>query len=297
MPEAFTAAAIQHACTDDPDVNLEASMTGIEQAAAQGARLAVLPELHRTRYFCQTEDTRAFDLAETIPGDTTEQLGDLAAELEMVIVASVFEQAGNGVFHNTAVILDNDGRIAGRYRKMHVPQDPGFEEKFYFTPGQEAFRPVPTRIGKLGVMVCWDQWFPEAARLMALAGADVLVYPSAIGWDVNDDEDEQSRQFDAWQTVQRGHAVANHLPLIACNRTGFERSPDELDPGIAFWGGSFICGAQGEILAEGDDREAVLSAELDFSHTEQLRRIWPFFRDRRVDSYQDLLELHREEQQ
>lgn len=291
----ITAAAIQHACTEDPEANLQSSIDGIEQAADQGADLVVLPELHRTPYFCQTQDPDHFDLAETIPGDTTEQLGDLAAELGLVIIASVFEKAGNGVCHNTAVALDTDGEIAGRYRKMHIPQDPGFEEKFYFTPGQNPFRPIDTSLGRLGVMLCWDQWFPEAARLMALAGAEILIYPSAIGWDVTDDDAEQSRQFDAWQTVQRGHAIANHLPLIASNRTGFESSPDDMDPGIAFWGGSFICGPQGEILAEGDDREAVLMAELDLSRTEELRRIWPFFRDRRVDAYTELLELHRDE--
>lgn len=293
MSQTFAVAAIQHACSDNPQENLESSMEGIEKAADEGAKLAVLPELHRTPYFCQTQDAALFDLAETVPGETTDQLGELARDMDIVVVASVFENAGSGVYHNTAVVLDADGEIAGAYRKMHVPQDPGFEEKYFFTPGQNAFQPIHTSVGSLGVMVCWDQWFPEAARLMAMAGAELLIYPTAIGWDVTDPDDEQSRQFDAWQTVQRGHAVANHLPLVACNRTGFESSPDAMDPGIAFWGGSFICGPQGEILAEGDDRESVLVAELDLSRTEKLRRNWPFFRDRRVDAYDDLLKSSR----
>jgi len=293
MPEKLITAAIQHACSDDPESNLQTSMEGIRQAARLGARLAVLPELHCGPYFCQTQNDEHFDLAETIPGDTTKRLGGLARELNLVIVASLFENAGNGVYHNTAVVLDTNGEIAGRYRKMHIPQDPGFEEKFYFTPGQETFHPITTSIGRLGLMVCWDQWFPEAARLMALAGADMLIYPTAIGWDPNDDADEQTRQFDAWKTVQRGHAVANHLPLIACNRVGFEASPHATAPGITFWGGSFICGPQGELLAEGDNRATVLTAELDFSRTERLRRIWPFFRDRRADAYNDLTKLTR----
>jgi N-carbamoylputrescine amidase len=274
----------------------------LREAAAQGCRLALLPELHEGPYFCQREEARLFDTAEPVPGPTTQWLGALAGSLGMVIVGSVFERRAAGVYHNTAVVLDADGSLAGVYRKMHIPDDPGFYEKFYFTPGDLGFEPVDTAAGRLGVLVCWDQWFPEAARLMALAGAELLLYPTAIGWDRTDPADEQQRQLDAWITVQRGHAIANGLPLLACNRVGFEPAPepapetaaDGVD-GIAFWGRSFICGPQGELLASGSDtEEQLLSAEIDPARSEQVRRIWPFLRDRRIDAYADLLKRWRD---
>jgi len=234
------------------------------------------------------QDPACFDLAEPVPGPTTDALGAAAAELDVVIVGSLFERRARGLYHNTAVVLERDGTLAGIYRKSHIPQDPGYEEKFYFTPGDTGFRPVPTSVGRLGVLVCWDQWFPEAARLQALAGADLLLLPTAIGWDPADDEAERQRQLDAWVTVQRGHAVANILPLLACNRTGAEPDPAG-GPDIPFWGSSFICGPQGEVLARAPAEEAcVLTAELDFSRSERLGRIWPFFRDRRIDLYDGL---------
>ena len=285
-------AAIQQQCGPDREANLATTAELIEQAADRGARLVVLQELHGTPYFCQTEDVAVFDLAEPVPGPTTSFLGELAAQHDVVIVGSVFERRFSGVFHNTAVVLDTDGTLAGRYRKMHIPDDPGFYEKFYFTPGDaspEAFRPIQTSIGHLGVLVCWDQWYPEAARLMALAGADVLIYPTAIGWDPADEADEQQRQLDAWITVQRGQAIANNLPLIAPNRHGLEPAPEGAGNGIQFWGNSFICGGQGELLAsagaEGDD---ILFATIDPGRTDALRRIWPYLRDRRVDAYDHL---------
>ncbi|MEQ6885109.1 carbon-nitrogen hydrolase [Salicola sp. Rm-C-2C1-2] len=288
----FTAAAIQQSCCTDRETNLAHSARLIENAAQRGADLVVLQELHTSPYFCQEQAVSVFDRAEPIPGPTTRYLGELAAELGVVIVGSVFEKRMAGVHHNTAVVLDSDGSLAGTYRKMHIPDDPGFYEKFYFTPGdasRDAFRPVATSLGWLGVMVCWDQWYPEAARLMALAGAEVLIYPTAIGWDPADDLDEQARQLDAWVTVQRGHAIANNLPVIAPNRHGFEAAPDDAGDGIQFWGSSFICGGQGEYLArsagEGDD---VLLASIDPDRTDALRRIWPYLRDRRVDAYDHL---------
>jgi len=291
-------AAIQQHCGADRETNLAATAELIEQAADRGARLVVLQELHGTPYFCQTEDVAVFDLAEPVPGPTTSFLGELAAQHDIVIVGSVFERRLSGVYHNTAVVLDTDGSLAGRYRKMHIPDDPGFYEKFYFTPGDaspEAFRPIDTSIGRLGVLVCWDQWYPEAARLMALAGADVLIYPTAIGWDPEDDAGEQARQLEAWITVQRSHAIANNLPVIAANRHGHEDPPSGDSPGIEFWGQSFICGPQGEFLARaGDSKEAVLLAELDRGRTDSLRRIWPYFRDRRVDAYGDLVRRARD---
>lgn len=266
-------------------------------ALATGCSLLVMPELHNGDYFCQTEDTNRFNSAEPIPGPTTDWLGSIAAKYRLVIVGSVFERRGPGVYHNTAVVLDADGSLAGVYRKMHIPDDPGFYEKFYFTPGDLGFEPVDTAVGRLGVLVCWDQWFPEAARLMTLAGAELLLYPTAIGWDLNDDAAEQARQLDAWMTVQRGHAIANGLPLLACNRVGFESAPDATDPkdGIQFWGNSFICGPQGEILARApSDQESLLVAEIDLTRNEQVRRIWPFLRDRRIDAYADLLKRWRD---
>jgi N-carbamoylputrescine amidase len=287
-------ALIQHSCSEDRNANLRASIEGIREAARQGARLVVLQELHTGVYFCQSEDTGRFDLAEPIPGPTTEELGAVAAELGVVIVASLFEKRAVGLYHNTAVVLESDGTIAGRYRKMHIPDDPGFYEKFYFTPGDLGFEPIDTSVGRLGVLVCWDQWFPEAARLMALAGAEMLIYPTAIGWDPQDANDEQQRQREAWTTVQRAHAVANGIPVVACNRVGFEPAPDG-GAGIRFWGSSFVAGPQGEILAHAsEDRSEVLCARLDRERSEQVRRIWPYLRDRRIDAYEELRRRYRD---
>jgi N-carbamoylputrescine amidase len=286
---------VQQACGGNRDANLEASVRGIHRAVQQGAQLVLLQELHSSIYFCQTEDAEHFHLAESIPGPTTELLGRVAAELGIVIVASLFERRASGLYHNTAVVLDIDGQIAGRYRKMHIPDDPGFYEKYYFTPGDLGFEPVSTAVGKLGVLVCWDQWYPEAARLMALAGADLLLYPTAIGWDDRDDRQEKLRQQDAWQTIQRGHAVANCLPVMVCNRTGLETDPSGRSDGIRFWGSSCIIGPQGELLAQaGTDQEDVLVAAIDFARTEHLRQTWPFLRDRRIDAYQELLKRFRD---
>ena len=295
-------AAIQQQCSADQDTSLATSERLIRQAATDGAQLVVLQELHATLYFCQTEDTSVFELAEPIPGPTSRRLSALAAELGIVLVGSIFERRMNGVYHNTAVVFERDGNIAGLYRKMHIPDDPGFYEKFYFTPGDASFNdgrngftPIDTSVGRLGVLVCWDQWYPEAARLMALAGAEVLIYPTAIGWDVTDDPEEQARQLDAWVTVQRGHAVANNLPVIAPNRVGTEPDPSGNSDGIRFWGNSFICGPQGEFLARADDKsETLLSATINRSRSESIRRIWPYFRDRRIDAYGDILKRVRD---
>lgn len=288
-------ALIQQTCSLDTRATLTASCDKIRQAAQQGARLVTLQELHCGPYFCQTEDTAQFDRAESIPGPTTTLLGDLARELDIVLVASLFERRAAGLYHNTAVVFETDGTIAGTYRKMHIPDDPGFYEKFYFTPGDLGFSPIRTSLGNLGVLVCWDQWYPEAARLMALAGADLLIYPTAIGWDPNDSVEEQQRQTMAWETVQRGHAVANGLPVLVINRVGFEPSPDPAASGIRFWGNSFVAGPQGEILAHASsDREEILSLELDLARSEQVRRIWPFLRDRRIDAYGDMLKRFRD---
>lgn len=286
-------AAIQQRCSSDKDISLKSTEEKIRLASAEGAKLVVLQELHATLYFCQTEDVNVFDLAETIPGYTTAFLSNLAKELNIVIVASVFEKRATGIYHNTAVVIETDGSIAGTYRKMHIPDDPGFYEKFYFTPGDaitnegdSGFTPISTSVGKLGVLVCWDQWYPEAARLMALSGAEILIYPTAIGWDVNDDKDEQARQLDAWVTVQRGHSVANNLPIITPNRVGVEKDPSGQSEGIQFWGNSFITGPQGEVLNRASsDNEEVLIADIDMDRSENVRRIWPYFRDRRVDAY------------
>lgn len=295
-------AALQHSCSADKSQSLATSERMIRQAAADGAQLIVLPELHATLYFCQTEDVDVFELAEPIPGPTTERLSALAAELGVVIVGSVFERRMNGVYHNTAVVLERDGSLAGLYRKMHIPDDPGFYEKFYFTPGdaqfndgRSGFSPIQTSIGRLGVLVCWDQWYPEAARLMALAGAELLIYPTAIGWDLTDDPAEQGRQLEAWVTVQRGHAVANNLPVIAPNRVGQEPDPSGQGDGIHFWGNSFIVGPQGEFLARAsEDSETVLHATIDRQRSESIRRIWPHFRDRRIDAYGEILKRVRD---
>ncbi len=293
--DTLIAGLVQHPCSADREGNLAADVAGIRAAAARGARLVLLQELHATRYFCQREDAACFDWAEPIPGPTTERLGRLAAELSVVIVASLFERRAAGVYHNTAVVLDRDGSLAGRYRKMHIPDDPGFREKYYFTPGDLGFTPIDTSLGRLGVLVCWDQWYPEAARLMALAGAQALLYPTAIGWDPRDPEDERKRQRDAWITVQRAHAIANALPVLACNRCGEEPDPEGSTPGIRFWGSSFAAGPQGEILAEAPaDASAVLVAELPLARSETLRRAWPYLRDRRVDAYADLLLRYRD---
>ena len=284
---------VQQACSEDRAANLAASVAGIRAAHAQGAQLVLLQELHAGVYFCQTEDTARFDQAEAIPGPTTDELGALARELGIVIVASLFERRAAGLYHNTAVVLERDGSIAGRYRKMHIPDDPGFYEKFYFTPGDLGFTPIDTTVGRLGVLVCWDQWYPEAARLMALAGAELLLYPTAIGWDPRDGEAEQARQREAWITVQRAHAIANGLPVVVANRVGLEPDPSGSSKGIRFWGSSFITGQQGEILAEaGRDQPTVLVHEIDLERTESVRRIWPFLRDRRIDAYADLVKRY-----
>jgi N-carbamoylputrescine amidase len=288
-------ALVQQTCEEDKEANLAKSCAAIRTAAAQGAGLVVLQELHAGPYFCQSEETRFFDLAEPIPGPSSELLGSVARECGVVIVASLFERRAPGLYHNTAVVLEKDGSIAGRYRKMHIPDDPGFYEKFYFTPGDLGFVPIATSVGRLGVLVCWDQWYPEAARLMALAGADLLIYPTAIGWDPNDCREEQDHQLDSWMTIQRSHAVANGIPVLSVNRVGFEPSPEASASGIRFWGNSFVAGCQGEILARASsDGEQLLTASLDLTRSEQVRRIWPFLRDRRIDSYQDLMKRYRD---
>ncbi len=282
------AALISHACATDLQANRALIEEEIRAAASQGARLICLQELHNTPYFCQVEDTTCFDWAEPIPGPSTAWLGKLAGALEVVIVASLFERRAAGLYHNTAVVLDADGSLAGRYRKMHIPDDPGFYEKFYFAPGDLGFCPIDTRVGRLGVLVCWDQWYPEAARLMALRGAEVLIYPTAIGWDPRDSEEEQARQLEAWQTIQRAHAVANGLPVLSINRVGHEPDPGGQSAGIRFWGHSFACGPQGEWLARQGEAAETLLVEVDLQHSENVRQIWPYFRDRRVDAYTGL---------
>ncbi len=295
MNATVKAGLVQHACGADRARNLAAGLDGVRAAHAQGAALVLLPELHTSVYFCQTEDSGRFDLAEPIPGPTTEALAGVARELGVVIVGSVFERRAPGVYHNTAVVLDADGRLAGRYRKMHIPDDPGYHEKFYFTPGDLGFTPIDTAVGRLGVLVCWDQWYPEAARLMALAGAELLLYPTAIGWDPHDDDAEKARQRESWQIVQRAHAIANGLPLASCNRVGLEPDPTGRGPGIRFWGASFVAGPQGEILAEAPtDSPAVLVVAIERRRSEAVRRIWPFLRDRRIDAYADLTKRYRE---
>ncbi|TRW96456.1 carbon-nitrogen hydrolase [Candidatus Methylobacter oryzae] len=290
MKSTLTVSAVQQPCDEDRQTNLDLSIAKIHEAAAANADLVVLPELHLGPYFCQNEDYNNYTLAQSIPGPTTAILSDVARELGIVIVSTIFEKRAPGLYHNTAVVFDKDGSIAGKYRKMHIPDDPGFYEKYYFTPGDLGFKPIETSIGKLGVLVCWDQWYPEAARLMALAGADLLIYPTAIGWDPEDTVEEQQRQLDAWITVQRAHAVANGIPVISCNRIGFEQAPNSTTgTGINFWGNSFIAGPQGEILTSANDSEAkVLSYTLDSARSERVRQIWPFLRDRRIDEYGNL---------
>jgi N-carbamoylputrescine amidase len=289
-------ALVQRRVVDnDPGANLDANIAAITEAAANGARLVLLEELHNSFYFCQSEDTGNFDLAEPVPGPSCEKLAACSRSNGVVIVASLFEKRATGLYHNTAVVFDADGSIAGQYRKMHIPDDPGFYEKFYFTPGDLGFTPIDTSIGRLGVLVCWDQWYPEAARMMALAGAELLLYPTAIGWDPRDDETEQERQRAAWITVQRAHAVANGIPVLSCNRTGFESDPSGQSEGIRFWGTSFVAGPQGELLAEAPvDEETILYAGIDMARSEEVRRIWPYLRDRRIDAYDDLIRRYRD---
>jgi len=282
-------ALIQQAISSDIEANKRMLAAEIRKAAQEGAELVVLQELHNTPYFCQTEDVRNFDLAEPIPGASTEFYGSVARENGVVLVTSLFERRASGLYHNTAVVFEKDGSIAGKYRKMHIPDDPAYYEKFYFTPGDLGFTPIDTSVGRLGVMVCWDQWYPEAARLMALAGAEVLIYPTAIGYESSDDKAEQQRQRVAWQTVQRGHAVANGLPVVTVNRVGHEPDPSGMTNGIQFWGTSFVAGSQGELLAEADDKPCCMIVDIDLKHSENVRRWWPFLRDRRIDEYGDIV--------
>ena len=282
-------ALIQHTCSNNTASNLTTIEKNIVSAAKAGAELILLQELHNSLYFCQTENSKQFDLAEPIPGPTTERFGKLAAQYKIVIVASLFEKRAQGLYHNTAVVFDNDGSIAGKYRKMHIPDDPGYYEKYYFTPGDLGFEPIQTKLGKLGVLVCWDQWYPEAARLMALKGADILLYPTAIGWDPADNAEEQQRQLHAWITIQRSHAIANGLYVAACNRTGFEKDESDQTRGSQFWGNSFVCGPQGELVQQANNKdECIIYADVDFSRTETVRRSWPYLRDRRIDAYGNL---------
>lgn len=280
---------IQQHNTADRNDNMRLLADKIKALASEGAELVVLQELHNSLYFCQTENVGNFDLAEPIPGPSTDFFGNLAKELGIVIVTSLFERRAAGLYHNTAVVIERDGTIAGKYRKMHIPDDPAYYEKFYFTPGDMGFHPINTSVGRIGVLVCWDQWYPEAARLMALQGADMLIYPTAIGYESSDTESEQQRQREAWTTVQRGHAVANGLPVVAVNRVGHEPDPSNQTGGIEFWGSSFVAGPQGEILFRASDcEEENAVVDIDLKHSEQVRRWWPFLRDRRIDKYGDI---------
>lgn len=281
-------ALIQQAKTADVAQNKKDLEKGIREAAAKGAELVVLQELHNSLYFCQVESTDNFDLAEPIPGPSTEFYGVLAKECEIVLVTSLFEKRAAGLYHNTAVVFEKDGSIAGKYRKMHIPDDPAYYEKFYFTPGDLGFHPIKTSVGMLGVQVCWDQWYPEGARLMALQGAELLIYPTAIGWESSDTEEEKTRQLGAWQTVQRGHAVANGLPVIAVNRCGWEEDPSGQTNGITFWGHSFVAGPQGEFLVEAGTNPELLIVDIDMKRSENVRRWWPFLRDRRIEEFSGL---------
>lgn len=298
MKKNVTLALVQQTCSTDLANNLKKTIDGIRAAAQQGAQLVLLQELHATHYFCQQESAENFKFAEPIPGPSSDQFAQLAAELNIVIVASIFERRTAGIYHNTAIVLDGQRGIVGTYRKMHIPDDPGYYEKYYFTPGDyepglHGFEPIDTSVGRLGIMICWDQWFPEAARLMTLAGAELLLYPTAIGWDKQDDKTEQHKQLDAWLTVQRSHAITNGLPVAACNRTGFEPGEPQ-NAGIQFWGSSFIAGPQGEILAQAaTDEEAVIIAKIDFTQNENVRQAWPYLRDRRIDAYAELLKRCR----
>lgn len=281
---------IQQHNTADKKYNMQRLAENIKALAAEGAELIVLQELHNSLYFCQVESVNNFDLAEPIPGPSTEFFGNLAKELKVVIVTSLFERRAAGLYHNTAVVIERDGTIAGKYRKMHIPDDPAYYEKFYFTPGDLGFHPIDTSVGRLGVLVCWDQWYPEAARLMALQGAQILIYPTAIGFESSDEPAEQQRQREAWTTVQRGHAVANGLPVVAVNRVGHETDPSGMTGGIEFWGSSFVAGPQGELLYRASDHdEECKIVDIDLAHSEQVRRWWPFLRDRRIDKYTDIV--------
>lgn len=280
---------IQQTCSADVEANKAKLASNIRKVASDGAELVVLQELHNSLYFCQTENTSLFDLAEPIPGPSTEFYGKLASELNIVLVTSLFERRAPGLYHNTAVVFEKDGSIAGKYRKMHIPDDPAYYEKFYFTPGDLGFHPIRTSVGVLGVQVCWDQWYPEGARLMALQGAEILIYPTAIGYESSDTADEQERQREAWTTVQRGHAVANGLPVVAVNRTGHESDPSGQTNGITFWGGSFVAGPQGELLYRASaDKEEVVVVDVDMKRSENVRRWWPFLRDRRIEEFSGL---------
>ena len=288
-------ALIQQSNTAEHAKNVAKLEKNIRSVASQGAELIVLQELHNGLYFCQTENPDIFEQAETIPGPSTAYFGELAKELGVVLVLSLFEKRAAGLYHNTAVVLEKDGTIAGKYRKMHIPDDPAYYEKFYFTPGDLGFEPIQTSVGKLGVLVCWDQWYPEAARLMAMAGAELLIYPTAIGWESTDTDEEKQRQTNAWITVQRGHAVANGLHVLSCNRTGYEADPSGVTNGIQFWGNSFIAGPQGEILAQlPNDKEENIVFDIDLQRSEAVRRMWPFFRDRRIDAFGDLTKRWRD---
>ena len=292
-------ALIQERNHGDAEANLAVIEQRVGEAARSGAKLVLLQELHNGAYFCQHESVAEFDLAERIPGPSTERLAALAKQHGVVLVSSLFEKRAAGLYHNTAVVFDADGSTAGKYRKMHIPDDPGFYEKFYFTPGDLGFTPIDTSVGRLGVLVCWDQWYPEAARLMALAGAELLLYPTAIGWDPSDDNAEKTRQRDAWVLSHRGHAVANGLPVLSCNRVGHEPSPIASDKnvgasGIDFWGNSHVLGPQGEFIAEAGTEPTILLADVDMARSEHVRRIWPFLRDRRIDAYGDLLKRYRD---
>ncbi len=280
----------QHNVADSKE-NIRRLAEGIEDLARRDAQLIVLQELHNSLYFCQTENVDNFDIAESIPGPSTRLYGELARRFGVVIVTSLFEKRAAGLYHNTAVVLEKDGTIAGMYRKMHIPDDPAYYEKFYFTPGDLGFHPIDTSVGRLGVLVCWDQWYPEAARLMALQGAQILIYPTAIGYESSDSAEEQARQREAWTTVQRGHAVANGLPVVAVNRVGLEQDPSHQTKGIQFWGSSFVAGPQGELFYQASDHEeGSLVVDIDMGHSEQVRRWWPFLRDRRIDQYTGLLQ-------
>lgn len=273
----------------DQQLNITRLASGIANLAEHGAQLIVLQELHNSLYFCQTENVNLFDLAEPIPGPSTNFYGELARQYSVVIVTSLFERRAAGLYHNTAVVIEKDGTIAGKYRKMHIPDDPAYYEKFYFTPGDLGFHPIETSLGKLGVLVCWDQWYPEAARLMALQGAELLIYPTAIGYESSDTEDEQQRQREAWTTVQRGHAVANGLPVVSVNRVGYEPDPSGQTKGIQFWGSSMVVGPQGEMLYRASEvEEECTIVSVDLNHSEHVRRWWPFLRDRRIDAYEDI---------
>ena len=294
-PDILKVGLIQQTCTADVEANKQKLAKNIADVAAKGAQLVVLQELHNSLYFCQVEQVENFDLAEPIPGPSTDFYGELARQHGIVLVTSLFERRAAGLYHNTAVVFEKDGSIAGQFRKMHIPDDPAYYEKFYFTPGDQGFRPIDTSVGRLGVQVCWDQWYPEGARLMALAGADLLIYPTAIGYESSDSPEEQERQREAWTTVQRGHAVANGLPVIAVNRTGQEPDPSSMTNGIQFWGSSFVAGPQGELLFRAPKNEEVNAVvEVDMKRSENFRRWWPFLRDRRIEHFDGLTKRYRD---